>query len=71
MAMDRFSITHTLTLSIVLSFLSQLMIAFMFMSRPNGYFYAILTLRSLFGVTGEGNFTGQGIIIAKYSKNNY
>jgi len=35
------------------------------------YLWVMYGMRSAFGIAGEGMFTVQGIIVAKYAKTNY
>ena len=68
---DRYPLKNSILIAVTASFVSQIVLALMLNFRPSGYFYIILICRALFGLAGEAAYNIQGIILPKYSKNNY
>lgn len=68
---DRFSIKRTLIILLICLLLSQTVISIMFEFRPSNYFIIILLMRSIFGLSGEGLFTVQCVVMSIYAESQY
>lgn len=49
------------------SFIAELLTAFLFDFRPEGYIYIVYALRAVVGMAGSSAFTMQGFIMARYA----
>jgi hypothetical protein len=63
MLLDKIKLSNGLILIISLCFISQLSISFLFLFSFSGFYIVLLTLRGIFGLTGEAAYTVQALAI--------
>jgi predicted MFS family arabinose efflux permease len=56
---------------LIISLLAQVCIAIALEFMITNYLWLMYGMRSLFGIAGEGMFTVQSVIVAKYAKSDY
>lgn len=71
MVIDRIALPISIVVITTIGLVAQLTIAVCFLTMFRGFYAVILILRALFGLTGEGAYTIQAVVIQKLGGENY
>lgn len=68
---DRLPLSLSILTITMIGLLSQLAIALCFMTTFSNFYIVLLILRGIFGLSGEGAYTIQGVVIQKVAGKHY